>query len=385
MEESRIRVLFVVPTLAVGGAERIITKLLPALDPREFEASLICAGDEGELFQQLTAAGIEATALGFGGARNAHRALLGLARHMRRNRPDVIVCSGAGTSIIGRLAGLFNRVRHQILWVHESINIDHRSLLREISDRALIPFTSKFLGVTDSQINFLSSVRGYPLEKIHIIRPGVAIKDFDAGTGVDLAAELGTELGCPVVAMVARLHPVKDHATFLAAARIVLQSLPETQFLILGDGPQRKELEDLCKTLEIEERVHFAGSHADVDRLLPAVDIHVLSSHSESLPMSVLEGMACGRPVVCTKVGGTSEILEHGVSGYLVPPGDPIGLARQLTALLTNPGLADRVGVAGRRRVESEFTFEESVTKTQGLLVDLVRSKKAFDLCRTQP
>lgn len=375
MEQLRIRVLFVVPTLTVGGAERIITKLLPALDPREFEASLVCAGEEGELFEQLTSAGIEATALRLGGAGNAHRALFGLARHMRRNRPDVIICSGAGTSIIGRLAGLLNKVRHQILWVHESINIDHRSLLREIADRALTPFTSQFLGVTDSQINFMTSVRGYPAEKIHIIRPGVAVRDFDAGIGVDLATELGTELGWPVVAMVARLHPVKDHATFLTAARIVLQTLPNTQFLIVGDGPQREELEDLCKALAIEENVHFAGARADVDRLLPAIDIHVLSSHSESLPMSVLEGMACGRPVICTRVGGTSEIVEHGVSGYLVPPGDPIRLARQLTELLTNPDLANRLGVAGRRRVESEFTFGESVTKTQRLFVDLVRSQ----------
>ena len=373
MKRSPIRVLFIVPTLSVGGAERIITKLLPAMDPNRFQVSLVCTGDEGELFDHLTASGIDATALRAGGKRNALKALSRLSAYLRAARPDVVVLSGNGTTLVGRLAGVMTKVQHQIVWVHESLDTDGGSRLRGLADRALIPFTDTFLGVADSQLRFMSTTRKYPTARIRIIRSGVDVKDFVGVDGVDLAEELRAPPDTPTVAMVARLHPVKDHDTFLSAARIVLQTLPETRFLIIGDGPERTRLENLSRRMGIEKSVHFAGTRPDIDRLLPGIDIHVLSSHSESLPLAVLEGMACGRPVICTDVGGTREIIEHGVSGYLVPPQDPARLANHLTTLLTDPVLAGQMGAAGRSRVESEYSLEASVAETERFLEQLVR------------
>lgn len=385
MEGSRIRVLFVVPTLSVGGAERIITKLLPAMDPTRFQVSLVCTGAEGELFAHLTSAGIEARALNAGGKWNAHRALLKLSQYVRHTQPDVVISCGAGTTVVGRLAALANKVKNQILWVHESVDVDRRNRLRSLTDLSLIPFTSRFLGVTNSQIAFMSKVRKYPTAKIRIIRSGVDGRNFTSPGGPDLPGQLSDRRGWPMVAMVARLHPVKDHDTLLSAAKIVLGSLPQTQFLIIGDGPRRGELEELCKTLGIEENVHFTGTLPDIDQLLPAIDVHVLSSHSESLPLAVLEGMACGKPVICTDVGGTSEIVEHGVSGYLVPPHDPTELALHLTTLLTNPALAAQMGAAAKSRVESEFTLEDSVAEIENFITELVRSSEKVDVHRNQP
>lgn len=385
MKSSPIRVLFVVPTLSVGGAERIITKLLPAMDPTRFEVSLVCTGEEGELFDHLGSTGIRADALRAGGRRNAHRALFKLSRHVRQVRPDVIISSGAGTTAVARLAGFMNKVSSQILWVHESTEVDGLSRLHRLVDRLLQPFTSSFLGVTASQIDFMSTVRKYPAAKIHIIRSGVDVKNFENSAELDLPAKLGAEQGRSIVAMVARLHPIKDHVTFLSAARIVLDSLPRTQFIIIGDGPERAALEKLCGALEIALNVHFLGTCSDIDRILPAIDVHVLSSHSESLPLAVLEGMACGKPVVCTDVGGTSETVEHGISGFLVPPRDPVLLANHLTTLLSNPVLAEQMGAAGKRRVESDFSLVKSVAEVENFIGELVRPNGKIGAHSTQP
>lgn len=373
LDGSPIRVLFIVPELPVGGGERIITKLLPSMDPARFHVSLICIGDKGELFDHVASAGIEATAFRAGGKRNALKALRELSSYLRSTKPDVIIVAGAGTAVIGRLAGLLNNVKHRVVWMHSS-RVDRSSFVRDLVDRSLIPSTSRFLGVTEAQISFMETVCKFPATKIRIVRSGVDAKAFESPTDWDLSGELGLRLGQPVVAMVARLQPVKDHFTFLVAAKTVLDSLPETTFLVIGDGPQRGDLENICQQLGISESVHFTGTRLDIDRLLPAIDIHVLSSHSEGLPMAVLEGMACGKPVICTDVGGTSEIIEHGVSGYLVPPGEPAMLAAHLTALLTNPDLAERMGAAGKRRVESEFSFNDSVAEFEKFIMELVDS-----------
>jgi glycosyltransferase involved in cell wall biosynthesis len=245
--------------------------------------------------------------------------------------------------------------------------------------------TSRFLGVTASQIYFLSTVRKYPAAKIHIIRSGVDVKDFENHVELDLSAKLGAEPGRPIVAMVARLHPVKDHVTFLSAARIVLDSLPRTQFVIIGDGPERAALEKLCGALDLALNVHFVGTCTDIDQMLPAVDVHVLSSHSESLPLAVLEGMACGKPVICTDVGGTSQTIEHGISGFLVPPRDPVLLANHLMTLLTNPVLAEQMGAAGKRRVETDFSLVKSVAEVENFIGELVRSNEKIGTQLTQP
>lgn len=371
LDRSPIRVLFVVPELPVGGAERIITKILPAMDPTRFQVSLICVGEQGELFDQLTSAGVEATALRANGKLNAPKALFKLSAHMRSTKPDVMIVAGAGTAVIGRLAGLLNEVKHRVVWVH-SARIDRQSFIRELVDRSLIPFTSRFLGVTESQIPFMEEVCKYPTQKIRIVRSGIDTSIFARPHDEDLSRALGPGLKRPVVAMVARLQPVKDHVTFLAAAKVVLDSMPQATFLVIGDGPQREELEDLCRQMGIEGSVHFAGTRLDIDRLLPAIDVHVLSSHSEGLPLAVLEGMACGKPVICTDVGGTSELVEHGVTGYLVPPEDPAELAAHLITLLSKPDLAERMGAAGKRRVESEFSLTESISEFENFIAGLV-------------
>ncbi len=364
-----MRVLVVAPSLGIGGAERVLATTLPALDREKIDVSLVCVGGEGALFADLTARGIQATTLHAGGKRNAPTALIRLSRHIRKVQPDVVVALGGGVTVIARLTALLNRVKHRVVWVHSSS--ERRRWALRVADRSLTSVTTGYLGVAEAQREFMIDICRYPADRIRIIRNGVDLNSWPIRSDRKPLAEFGFHPEAPVVGMVARLDPVKDHDTFLAAASLVMRDLPHARFLIVGDGPRRTELERQCREMGLDHAVHFTGFRDDVAQLLAAMDAVVLSSHSESLPLSILEAMACGRPVICTEVGGTAEIIEHGVSGFLTNPQEPTQIAAHLNTLLTDRELAHRVGLAARSRVESAFRLEDSGAQLEKFFLEL--------------
>jgi glycosyltransferase involved in cell wall biosynthesis len=377
MRVRPIRVLFVVPNLFFGGAERHLTTLLPGMDPARFTPSLVCIGEEGYggdpgLFPTLPAAGIEAVALRLH-KRHAVRALIELVMMMRRTRTDVVVVQGYNAETLGRIAARIAGVKHTISWVHNIGDVQPRGTVRSTVDRALNRWTSGYFGVAEAQRRYLVDELGYPDGKIRIIHNGVDPAQFGIGTDRGVRAEFGFAGDDPVVGIVAMLRPEKDHVSFLRAARTVVDELPNARFLIIGDGPTRPQLEALCAELQITPNVHFAGSRHDVVRLLRAIDVFVLSSVTvECFPISLLEAMACARPAVCSAVGGIAEMINDGETGYLVPPKDPPQLAARLVSLLRDPLTARRMGRAARARVETEFDLDRSIAAAQQAIEDVV-------------
>ena len=373
MSGRPIRVLFVVPDLRVGGAERHVTTLLPRMNPERFTPSVVCIGKEGELFADLLAAGVDSRALHLGGKRQAARALRKLVSITRRERPDVVVVRGYNAETLGRIAARAAGVEHTVMWVHNIGDPSPRSSVRTTVDRALTRWTSAYFGVAEAQRRYLVDELGYPDDKIRIIHNGVDPALFDVNTDRSALTEFGWTEGDPVVGILAELSPIKDHATFLRAARIVINEMPRARFLVIGDGACRPQLEALCSELRITSNVHFAGVRRDVARLLRAIDVFALSSVTvECFSIALLEAMACGRPAVCTAVGGIPEMINDGETGYLVPPKDPQQLAVRLVDLLSNPQTARRMGRAGRDRVEAEFNLDRSVEAAQRAIEDVV-------------
>ena len=180
-----------------------------------------------------------------------------------------------------------------------------------------------------------------------------------------------------MVGIVAALRPEKDHATLLRAARLRSTRCPSARFLVVGDGPTRSQLEALCSELAITSNVHFAGARDDVARVLRSIDVFALSSVTvECFPIALLEAMACARPAVCTAVGGVPEMIDDGITGYLVPPKDPQQFAARLLSLLSDPQAARRMGRAGRHRVEAEFSLDRSVAAAQQAIEDVVAGQE---------
>lgn len=377
MNGRPIRLMFVVPDLTVGGAERHVSTLLPRLDPDRFTPSAVCIGEEGGLFPDLLAAGIDARALHLGGKQQAVPALRHLVSTVRELRPDIVVVRGYNAETLGRIAARVAGVEHTVMWVHNLTDLTPRSAVRAAADRALDRWTSAYFGVAEAQRSYLVNRLGYPHDKIRIIRNGVDPELFDTTADPGVRTEFGWDEGDPVIGIVAELSAIKDHATFLRAARVVVDQVPRARLLVVGDGACRAELEALADSLEITANVRFTGVRRDVARLLRALDVFTLSSLSECFSIALLEAMACGKPAVCTAVGGTAEIIDDGTTGYLVPPKDPQQLAIRLLELLSDPIAARRMGSAGRERVVAEFSLDRSVAAAQRAFEDVVAGQYA--------
>ena len=172
------------------------------------------------------------------------------------------------------------------------------------------------------------------------------------------------------------MAPQKDIPNLLHAIPGVLAAVPEAHFILVGEGDLRAELETLAGELGIRPQVHFLGFRSDVVELLKTIDVFALSSQWEGLPVTILEAMAMGKPVVCTDVGGVSEVVVPDQTGLLVPPRSPETLARAIIHLLTNPVVARNIGRCGRERVETHFSVQVMVKKIEGLYLDNVNFGK---------
>jgi glycosyltransferase involved in cell wall biosynthesis len=357
-----LRVMFVVPDLGVGGAERHLVTLAPALDAERFRASVVCIGESGELFDELAGTGVRAVALH--SRTRPLRALAALARLMRAEQPDVVVARGYNAEVLGRAAAALTRVPRSVVWVHNATDIVSRGRVRPVVDRLLEPVTSAYYGVAHAQRPYLVDRLGHPEHKVEIIHNGVDPDRFapaEAAERIARRAALGLPEHARAVGIVAVLRPEKDHATLLRALRLVVDEMPEAHLVVIGDGPLRGELEHLARQLGVARDVTFAGSRDDVPVLLQALDAAVLSSTTECFPMAVLEAMASGLPVVGTEVGGVPELIDDGETGYLVPVGDPRAMADALVKTLRDPVRAAAMGRAARDRVVTAFTLDRSV------------------------
>ena len=367
---SRVRVMYVVPDLGVGGAERHVTVLMPNLDRRRFDAAVVCIGAEGELFGDLVARGIPAVAL-HRGKWQAVSALWDLVREMRRFAPDVVITRGYSAEALGRIAAWVAGVPHSVVWVRNDGDVERRGVVRRAADRVLDRVTTAYFGLVRAQLDYMIDDLKYPPDKIRIIPNGVDTARFQSSSDRSALAGLGIGESDKVVGILAALRPEKDHATFLRAARLVAERMPQSKFLIVGEGRMRPEIERLIGRYGLGDRVVLTGARSDVPELLRAMDVFVLSSFSvECFPNALLEAMAAGRPAVCTAVGGVPEILEEPATGFLVPPHDPEALADRLVQILSDPVLAQQMGRAARARVESRYSLAASVAAAEHALLD---------------
>jgi len=154
---------------------------------------------------------------------------------------------------------------------------------------------------------------------------------------------------------------VKDHGTLLAAFRLIREAFPATMLVIVGDGEMRPALEASVRVHGLERSVKFLGERADVAALLPGIDVFVLSSINEGLPLALLEAMACARPVVATDVGAAAAVVGGGRTGLLVPPNDPAALAAAAAQLLRDRNSAAHMGATARRLITERYDLRATI------------------------
>ncbi len=362
-----MRVMFVTPDLRTGGAERHLVTLAGALDHTRFQVTVLCIKGLGPLHAELAERGVEVLCLEAG---ESNRAIVGalprLAMLMRRRRVEVVVTHGLSANVLGRLAGVLARVPRRIAWKHNCGHLGHHGVLERCSERLLGGLCTGYVGVAHGQVSYLLDYLRLAPEKVEVIHnsvdPGLyprkGTSERQCATSVQRRAALGLGEHDRVVAVTAVLRREKDHATILKAIQRLARKVPQLKLLLIGDGPERDQLRGLAAELDIEQNVLFLGNRADAVELLACADVVVLASHTvECFPYAILEAMAMRRPAVCTAVGGLPELVEHGVTGYLVTPRDPDALAAALGRVLNAEDRGRAMGEAARRRLEERFPF----------------------------
>jgi glycosyltransferase involved in cell wall biosynthesis len=186
-----------------------------------------------------------------------------------------------------------------------------------------------------------------------------------------LLRELNLDDGVKLIGLVARLQPVKGHRYFIEAASRIAAAEPKAHFLLVGDGALRREIEEQAARLGVGARAHLLGSRGDAAAIAAGFDVAVLASLSEGFPNAVMEAMAAGAPVVATAVGGTTELVIDGATGFLAPPADADALARRILDALQNPERSAQMAANGRQRVLDKFSMRRMVESVERLYEEI--------------
>ena len=205
---------------------------------------------------------------------------------------------------------------------------------------------------------------GIPESRVSVVHEGIDLHRAEHARPADIHRELWLPHGAPLVGNVAALVPHKGQRHLLDAAALVLQKVPDARFIIAGTGELEQSLTHHAHALNLDKHVFFTGFRPDVLSLHKAFDIFVMSSVTEGLGTSVLDAMACGRPVVSTRAGGLPEIVDHERTGLLVPLRDPSAMADAIVRLLTDDALRARYGAAGLQRIRERFNADRMVDET---------------------
>lgn len=380
--------LRVVARLNVGGPAIHTILLTAGLQDDRFRSTLVTGVEgksEGSMLHLARKRGVAPLVLPALGReidpRSDLRCVYQLWRLMRRLRPQIVHTHTAKAGTVGRVAARLAGVPIVVHTFHGHVfhgyfgPIATRTFLS--IERGLGRLTDRTLAVSESQRRELARYGVAPWEQIEVMPLGLELERFthcEARRG-ELRAELGLPSDAPLVGIVARLVPIKDHDTFLRACRRVADRLPAARFLVVGDGERRGEIEALAGTLGLGDRTLFLGWRHDLDRLYADVDVVALTSRNEGLPVAVIEAMASARPVVATRVGGVPDLVRDGATGLLAPPGDTGAIANALLRLLEDSHLAARMGQAGREAAYPRYTSGRLVANVRDLYERLLAEK----------
>jgi glycosyltransferase involved in cell wall biosynthesis len=364
-----IRVGFVVHVMQVAGAEVLIREIITRLGD-QIQPTVFCLDRLGVLGEEMITRGGDVICLNRQPNKLDFVVSRRLAREATARRIEVLHAHQYTPFFYAAVAKLFIRPRPKvILTEHGRHYPDHVSPHRRMVNRLILDYLADEVNACIGfSARALCRVDGFRGNRIVVIDNGIEVDRYGpAENQRELRVRLGLEASRRYIVHVARHHPVKDQATLLRGFALVAADVPDVDLLMVGDGPLRGELELLASSLGVARRVRFLGIRKDVPEVLRAADVFALTSVSEAASLTLLEAMATGLPVVVSAVGGNPDIVRDGVDGLLFPRGDAAGCAAAFRRLLTEQGLAHRLGANARQRTHERYRLETTVEKYHAL------------------
>jgi glycosyltransferase involved in cell wall biosynthesis len=304
--------------------------------------------------------------------------LVRLYRLIRRERPHIVHTHTAKAGFVGRLAARLARVPVVVHTFHGHILHGYYSprktqLLRRM-ERILARMTDRIIAVSEQVKHDLVTYSVAPAETILVVPLGLELEPFLDGSQSrgTFRRELNLKEGERLVGIVGRLFPIKNHRLFLDAAALMARQELAAHFVVVGDGALRLEMEQYAQALDIADRVIFTGWRHDLPRIYADLDVLAVTSNNEGTPVSAIEAMAAGCPVVATQVGGLPDLIDDGETGYLVPPGDAQAVSAAMLRLLREPEVARHMGQTARTLVQERFAAQRLVNDMARLYPELL-------------
>ena len=370
---NRRTILHTIETSGPGGAETSLLLLASKLN-RDRYRSLALLPREGWLSEQLRDAGVPVF---FADSKKWYD--FHLVREMRRlidhERVDLIHSQLPGQNFYSSLVGWLN-ARKTVVTYQGKIELTRsqgwKGTLRQTTIRRL---ADAVVAVSDD-VGALLRQSDFPAKKVVRIYNAIDVRRLQVTGNGHLRHNLRLPEGSKLVGTVANIRVPKGYAFLIQAARMVIDRIPQAHFVAVGDiDPElSKPLFELVEKLGLRNQFHFLGFRSDVPEILSELDVFVLASTSEGLPLALLEAMAAGKPAVATQCGGPAEVIKNGVTGLLVAPGEPSAIASALLELLTSQELAARLAQAGRAKVREEFALGKMLEQYEALYERLLEA-----------
>jgi glycosyltransferase involved in cell wall biosynthesis len=367
--QSPIKILQLLVTMPVGGAEIMVADIATSLDPERFAVVTACLGQPGPMGEELRSRGRQVISLGLDIKQAGTFSLVGRVRELLQEiRPDILHTHLYHANLYGRLAARGLGLSGVVATVH---NIYARVKLHRSLANFLLARLSDYVLVFSPQVR--EDVWRYdlvPEARLRLLTPGVRLNDLHTGESKEEARRhLGISGFC--LGNVARLEEQKGHDDLLAALQQVKGSIPDLTVLLVGAGSRQEYLQGLTQELGLSEVVRFLGTRRDIPRILRALDAFIMPSRWEGIPLTLLEAMGCALPVISTRVGRAPEIIRDGVNGRLTPVGEPAALAAGILELYREPGKREQWGQEARRTVEEKYTLKHFMEQFAAIYLEL--------------
>lgn len=394
MTEHRgaVKVVNLVTRLIIGGVSPHVANLMRSLDRTKYEQQLVCGLEgfgEQSMREQFEALGISPILIPqlVGNPRLNVSDMLAFAfifRLLRRQRPGILHTHTSKAGLLGRVAARLSGVPIIVHTFHGLVLKDHYGRLKTNGVRAVERWLARFsdclIAVNDQDKKDLIACRIASADKIEVISLGLELKQFldNRNQRRVLHRELGLDSASRLLGIVGRIAPIKNHRLFFDAMARVLTEYPTAHLVVAGDGDLRPEMERYVREMGIANKVSFLGWRHDLPQVYADLDVVVISSKNEGTPVTAIEAMAAGRPVVATRVGGLPEVISDGETGYLVAPGSVEQLASAVKRVLRDSETTDRLRLRARESVKHKFTVERLATDMD-LLYRRLLAQKGFD------
>ena len=374
MNENKIKILHLIETGGVGGAEKVFLNIVKNIEPRRFD-SLVLILKKGWLYETLKEHHLKIKII------ESNRAwdigfLLKLSSLIRKEKIDLIHSHLSGMNFYSCLAGRITK-RPVIVTYHGKIGDGDENKWKNVFKNFIIRKTAtQVVAVSDYLKEELIKKIGIDRRKVTTLYSGIDFESFGpTKSSSELKQELGLSNSTPLVGTIGNIRGSKGYGYLIQTAKLVGEKMPNVFFLIVGEKEEKLfcDLNKLIEKLGLGERIKFLGFREDVADCLNIFDIFVLSSTTEGFSIATVEAMSLGNPVVVTDCGGPAEIVTDDQIGFLVPPGDPESLAEKIILLLENKKLREEMGTKAQIWVRKRFSLEENIKNYELLYIDCMK------------